>query len=141
MGLLLALVTVGVVVVHDSGAHRATHTMSVVHLPSAVALVDFRLVPAPGAEPQDHQVVIVRGERIEEVGPVGAVQVPQGALVVRGDGEDFLVPGRESDDTSIRLGAVAPGAPANLLSLEADPRVRPRSRPVATMVRGRWYGS
>ena len=57
-----------------------------------VAFVDVRVVPMSTGGVLDHQTVIVRGNRIAEVGPSGQVKVPVGALTVDGRGK-YLMPG------------------------------------------------
>jgi imidazolonepropionase-like amidohydrolase len=94
-------------------------------------LTDGRDVALP------HQVVLVRGSRIERIGEVGTFTVPDGARRIEGRGSVYLVPGPESV-----LGRIAPGAGADLLLLERDPRdgVEARRHALGAMIRGRWYG-
>src|SRR5690349_25072774 len=57
-----------------------------------VAFVGVTLLPLDTADAVPGQTVIVRGERIERVGPRGAVEVPPGAQVIDGRGRT-LMPG------------------------------------------------
>lgn len=57
-----------------------------------VAITNVRVVDGTGAAPRDGQTVVIRGERIEAVGPSASVQVPSGAQVVDGTGHT-LIPG------------------------------------------------
>ena len=59
----------------------------------ATAFVDFNVVPMDRDVVLPHQVLVVRGGFIEQIGSVGTVQPPRGALVVQGDGSQFLAPG------------------------------------------------
>lgn len=60
--------------------------------PEPVAFVDVTVVPMDRERLVPNQTVIVRGETIAEVGPVGSVKVPNGAIRVDGRGK-FLMPG------------------------------------------------
>ncbi|HET9515558.1 MAG TPA: amidohydrolase family protein [Gemmatimonadales bacterium] len=57
-----------------------------------VAIRDVTVIPMTGADAIPGQTVIVRGNRIAELGPVGGIRVPDGASVVDGTGK-FLIPG------------------------------------------------
>lgn len=60
--------------------------------PGCVAFVDVSVVMVDEGRVQPHTTVVVAGERIREVGAVGAVALPKGCAVV--DGWDrFLMPG------------------------------------------------
>lgn len=60
--------------------------------PEVVAFIDVNVVPmnAPGVAMG--QTVVVRGDRIETVGPVASTPVPDGAFVIQGQGR-YLMPG------------------------------------------------
>lgn len=76
--------------------------------PQALAIVDATVIPMdrPGALP--HQTVLVRGGRIESVGPAGSARVPGDALRIDGRGR-FVLPGLADlhvhvlDDTDLEL--------------------------------------
>lgn len=57
-----------------------------------VAFVDVQVIPMSSEGILDHQTVIVRGNRIVEVGPAGQVKAPAGATIVDGRGK-YLMPG------------------------------------------------
>src|SRR5689334_9392768 len=57
-----------------------------------VALVGVTLLPLDTAAAVPDQTVVVRGERIERVGPRSAVEVPPAAQVIDGRGRT-LIPG------------------------------------------------
>lgn len=57
-----------------------------------VAFVDVTLVPMDSERILPRQTVIVRGDRIEEIGPVDRVNVPEGVERIDGRGK-FLMPG------------------------------------------------
>ncbi len=58
----------------------------------AVAFVDVNVLPMDGERVREGQTVLVRGDRIASVGPVGEVEVPAGALRIDGAGR-YLLPG------------------------------------------------
>lgn len=58
----------------------------------AVAFVNVNVVPMDGERVLKNQTVVVRGDRIAEVGPAGKVKVPRGAERVDGRGR-YLLPG------------------------------------------------
>ena len=57
-----------------------------------VAFVDVNVVPMNRDGVLEHQTVIVRGNRITEVGPAAKVRAPAGATTVTGSGK-YLMPG------------------------------------------------
>lgn len=57
-----------------------------------VAFVDVTVVPMDTERVLPGQTVIVKGERIAEIGPVASVRVPEGAQKIDGRGK-FLIPG------------------------------------------------
>jgi cytosine/adenosine deaminase-related metal-dependent hydrolase len=60
--------------------------------PSVHAIVDVNVVPMDRERVLAHQTVIVRGDRIAELGPVGSLRLPAGAIRI--DGRDrYLIPG------------------------------------------------
>jgi hypothetical protein len=69
----------------------ADHVRTFVTVDDAVvALVGVRLVDGTGAPARDDQTIVVRGARIEAVGPRAAVVVPAGARVLELDGHTVL---------------------------------------------------
>jgi hypothetical protein len=58
----------------------------------ATAFVDVNVIPMDRERVLEHQTVIVRGDRIEQVGPVASVAVPANAQRIEGRGR-FLMPG------------------------------------------------
>ena len=57
-----------------------------------VALTHVRVIDGTGAAARDDQTVIIRGTKIEAVGPAGSVKTPPGAKVVDGTGHS-VIPG------------------------------------------------
>ena len=57
-----------------------------------VALTHVRVVDGTGAAAKADQTVIIRGTKIEAVGPAASVKVPRGAKVVDGTGHS-VIPG------------------------------------------------
>ena len=57
-----------------------------------VALTHVRVIDGTGAAARDDQTVIIRGTKIEAVGPAGSVKTPAGAKVVDGTGHS-VIPG------------------------------------------------
>jgi imidazolonepropionase-like amidohydrolase len=57
-----------------------------------VALTGARLIDGNGGEPVEDAVLVIRGERIERVGPAGSVPVPEGAEVVDLSGRTIMPP-------------------------------------------------
>lgn len=60
--------------------------------PGVTAFVDVNVLPMDTSRVLRGQTVVVRGDRIEAVGPVASVAVPAGATVVQGRGR-WLMPG------------------------------------------------
>ena len=52
--------------------------------PPAIAIVDATVIPMDPDGALPHQTVIVRGDRIEAVGPVASTPVPAGATTIDG---------------------------------------------------------
>lgn len=57
-----------------------------------IAILDVTVIPMTGEPPIPGATVLVRGERIEAVGPAAEVDVPRGAREVDGAGK-YLIPG------------------------------------------------
>ncbi|TAJ24673.1 MAG: amidohydrolase, partial [Planctomycetota bacterium] len=56
------------------------------------AFVDVSVLPMDGERVLAHQTVLVRGERIESVGPLASTKIPDGARRIDGVGK-WLMPG------------------------------------------------
>ncbi len=59
---------------------------------SVTAFVDVTVVPMDRERTVPHQTVLVRGDRIVEMGPTGQIKVPSGGARIDGSGK-FLMPG------------------------------------------------
>lgn len=57
-----------------------------------VALTHVRLIDGTGAAPRDNQTIVLRGNRIESVGPTATVRIPADAQVIDLDGHT-VIPG------------------------------------------------
>lgn len=57
-----------------------------------LAIRDVTVWDGTGAPPAPHRTVLVRGDRILEIGPTGEVAIPAGSTLVDGQGR-FLMPG------------------------------------------------
>ena len=57
-----------------------------------VAFVNVTVIPMDSERMLEGQTVVVRGERIVALGPADEVEVPDGALIIDGDGK-YLMPG------------------------------------------------
>ncbi|MHC4166871.1 MAG: amidohydrolase family protein [Planctomycetota bacterium] len=64
---------------------------SIDNLPAAVAFINVNVVPMDNERIVPGQTVIVRGDRISEVGPVDTTEIPEGALRIDGSGK-YLMP-------------------------------------------------
>ena len=60
--------------------------------PGVTAFIDVNVVPMNAERVLNHQTVIVRGERIERIGPAATTRIPKGAYRVDGRGK-YLMPG------------------------------------------------
>ncbi len=60
--------------------------------PEATAFVDVNLIPMDSERVVSGQTVIVRGDRIVEIGDAASVSIPEGALRIDGTGK-YLMPG------------------------------------------------
>src|SRR5918995_4721608 len=59
---------------------------------SMIAIIDVTVIDATGAPPRPQTTVVIEGNRIAEIRPTDAAQLPEGARVVDGAGR-FLIPG------------------------------------------------
>lgn len=55
-----------------------------------VALTGVRVVDGTGADPREDRTVLIRDGRIAEVGPMGEIEVPEGAKVLEREGYTLL---------------------------------------------------
>jgi imidazolonepropionase-like amidohydrolase len=83
------------------GALICSHS-GVIAAPTAIVLRPARVFDGLGAEPHEGWAVLVRGDRIEAVGPSGDVKVPQGARVIELPGMTLL-PGLIDAHTHVLL--------------------------------------
>lgn len=63
------------------------------HRPELIALVGVNVVPMSGKGMLKDQTVLVRDSRFERIGPAGEVPIPDGARVIGGLGDKYIVPG------------------------------------------------
>ena len=61
-----------------------------------IAFVNVNVVPMDSERILPGQTVIVRGDRISEIGPVDAIAIPEGVQRIDGDGK-YLMPGLVED--------------------------------------------
>jgi imidazolonepropionase-like amidohydrolase len=70
----------------------ASFSCSKKHAPESLAITHVTLIDATGANPKSDVTVIVADEKIQSIGPSGAVQPPEDAKVLDGSNK-FLIPG------------------------------------------------
>ncbi len=73
-----------------------------------LALTHVTVIDGTGSRPRSDQTVIIRGNRIREIGKTSEVKVPAGAQVVRGGGGEITACGRA-------MRVRSPGSPAYAL--------------------------
>lgn len=78
-----------------------------------IALVGGLLIDGSGALPRHDQAVIIRGERIAEVGPKDTVKIPADAEVIDATGMTIM-PGLINSNQHIQLNPLYPAPTANL---------------------------
>lgn len=78
-----------------------------------IAIVGGLLIDATGAAPRHDQTVVIRGDRIVEIGPMETVAVPAGAEVIDAAGMTVM-PGLINSNQHIQLNPLFPSPPANL---------------------------
>ena len=103
VGLLLVVGTLGTLFFHvGPDGHASKHPGSVADgggsvttavQGSAVAFVNVNVLPMDREGILRNQVVIVEGDFIRDIGPIGQIEPPPGALIIPGDGSKYLVPG------------------------------------------------
>ncbi|MDH3269960.1 MAG: hypothetical protein OEN56_01430 [Gemmatimonadota bacterium] len=148
VGFVLAASTLGLLVLHGGDRHPALTVTALggsQNSDRVVAFIDVNLLGSVDASLVQHQVVLVRSGVVSAVGAVGDVSPPRGALVIGGNGSDFLV-GADVDPEGRVQGldashAIERGARADFLLLPADPRADAGAvrRAEGTMVAGAWY--
>lgn len=101
-GIALVVGTVGVLAIHGNEGHQDTHlpfeanaggATTSARAAGTIAFVDVNVLPLRDERVLRRQVVIVEGGRVVRIGPVGLLEVPDGAMTIDGQGERFLVPG------------------------------------------------
>jgi len=103
VGAAVVLGALAAVVVHAGPlGHPGGHQLGVADAGGSIttpvgepttAFVDFNVVPMDRDVVLPHQVVVVRGAFIDRIGPVGSIEVPRGATIIEGNGEQYLAPG------------------------------------------------
>jgi imidazolonepropionase-like amidohydrolase len=87
-----ALASVSSLATAQSASSAAASAQARAATAPAIAFVDVNLIPMDRQRVVGGQTVIVRGDRIEEVGPTRGVRVPAGATQINGRGK-YLMPG------------------------------------------------
>lgn len=78
-----------------------------------IAIVGGLLIDATGAPPRHDQTVLMRGDRIEQIGPMETVKVPAGAQVIDAAGMTIM-PGLINTNQHIQINALFPSPLGNL---------------------------
>ena len=136
----VALVTSAVValVVHEGDGHRdELAAAGRADVASDVTVFhDFTVSDRKGRGLSEHQTVVVRGKRIEWIGPIDAAPVPMGARVFQGYGARYLLPA-DPDRSPVRR-PLDVGDPADVLVVSDDPVEHPESleKPLCVMRQG-----
>jgi imidazolonepropionase-like amidohydrolase len=86
--------------------------------PSALAIVNVTVIPMDRERTEPDQTVIVRGDRIEALGPAASVPVPPGARRIEGRGR-FLIPTLSEMHAHIPPGDATDAEIARVLTLYA----------------------
>jgi imidazolonepropionase-like amidohydrolase len=112
VGVAVILGAAGVVVIHNGPfGHPDGHRLGIADAGGSVtspvgepatAFVDFNVVPMDRDVVLPHQVVIVRGGFIEQIGSIDVVELPRGAVLVEGDGSAYLAPGLTDSHVHLR---------------------------------------
>jgi len=84
---------------------KIKETRAIVH---PIAFINANLIPMDREVVIPNQTVIVRGDRIEAIGPTAKVRIPAGTMMINAKGR-YLVPGLV--DTHVHLGAEVGGRP------------------------------
>src|SRR5215203_5644866 len=86
--------------------------------PAALAIVNVTIIPMDRERTEPDQTVIVRGDRIEALGPAASVTVPPGARRIEGRGK-FLIPTLSEMHAHIPPGNATDAEIARVLTLYA----------------------
>lgn len=143
MGFVLVVATFATLAIHNSSEHQIGHATF-----EALVLVDVNVLPGPGQDPDEHQVVLVQSGVVTRVGPMGVVDAPADAEVYQASGM-YLLPGslerlqelyEARSEPHAEGQPLQPGARADFVLLDADPRVDRDTmrRPRAALSDGRW---
>ena len=156
LGIALVTGAFATLVVHEGDEHQDTHAAArspvetVAHAaPVRVApgrdfdvgsnvtvFHDFTVSDREGRGLSEHQTVVVRGNRIEWIGPFDAASVPTGARIFQGHGARYLLPA-DSDTSPVRR-TLDVGDPADVWVVSDDPVEHPESleKPLCVMRQG-----
>jgi imidazolonepropionase-like amidohydrolase len=115
VGLVLVAGTLGVLLVHiGPEGHAARHptamadggrSVTVAARERTVAFVDVNVIPMDSRRPLYRQVVLVEGDFVKRIGPVGQVTIPPNAVQIVGDGSQYIVPGLTDAHVHLAEGA------------------------------------
>jgi imidazolonepropionase-like amidohydrolase len=148
-GVGIVTVAVMVLAIHTGDGHQRSHTRvdagnvgqkemgrASDHAEDAtLALVGFHVVE--GDRARADQTIVIRGDRVLEVGEARSFDLPAGAHSVSAQGDEWIVaPGASTSD----FRPLSPGSAADLLVLSSDPRSDPQAvfRPVGFVDAGVW---
>ncbi len=150
VGLLLIVGTLGTLYVHvGPDGHASKHPSLADDGGNAVAFWNVNVLPGDrDGGVLRNQVVIVEGGLVQSIRPVEEVELPDDALVIRGDGTKYLAATsnvdrfvREFVNEDASFGTSTRDARAHLILLDGDP-LGDRSRlrqPLRALFRGQWY--
>ena len=108
--------SIAMFVVLAGGACASAGTPGAAGTPGTFAITHVTVVDVAGGPSRADQTVLVRGNRIAEVGPAGALRVPRGARVVDGAGK-YLIPGLWDMHSHVASYGDTTGHPALALQL------------------------
>lgn len=96
---------------------------------SVTAFIDVNVVPMDRERVLTHQTLVIRGDRIDTMGPVDRVVVPDSASRVQGNGQAWLVPGLADMHTHLSTGEDAAlyvaGGVTTVLQMGGEGRIEP----------------
>ena len=104
----MAIAAVGAAIVQGQGSTQPSYRPE-----RPIAIVGGLLIDATGAPPRHDQTVVIKGDRIVEVGPMERVKVPDGAEVIDAAGMTVM-PGLINSNQHIQLNPLYPAPTANL---------------------------
>lgn len=97
--------------------------------PPVTAFIDVNVVPMDRERLLTHQTVLIRGERIDVMGPVDQIAIPDAASRVPGHGQSWLVPGLADMHTHLSTGEDAAlyvaGGVTTVLQMGGEGRIEP----------------